>query len=164
MDINIICESIDIDDSSGSKANVGLINSLHSLGHNLTVLHYTRKPIQLNNIKCIQIYERKRFYYLLSRVQRIIQRHLKIKLSDWKWLVIAGLTSSFFPPFLFALAQTQLDSGITSIFNSIVPLMTTLVGIVLFGAMITKRHYAMSVKNQLKRILSQPKKKYQNRH
>lgn len=64
---------------------------------------------------------------------------LKIRLVDWKWLIIAGLTSSFFPPFLFALAQTQLDSGITSIFNSIVPLMTTLVGIALFGAIIGKR-------------------------
>lgn len=63
----------------------------------------------------------------------------KIKRADWKWLLIAGLTSSFFPPFLFALAQTELDSGITSIFNSIVPLMTTLVGISLFGAIITKR-------------------------
>jgi len=63
----------------------------------------------------------------------------RIKIADWKWLIIAGLTSSFFPPFLFALAQTELDSGITSIFNSIVPLMTTLVGIALFGALITKR-------------------------
>lgn len=63
----------------------------------------------------------------------------KIKFTDWKWLVIAGLTSSFFPPFLFALAQTELDSGITSIFNSVVPLMTTLVAIALFGALITKR-------------------------
>lgn len=63
----------------------------------------------------------------------------KIKLADWKWLIIAGFTSSFFPPFLFALAQTELDSGITSIFNSIVPLMTTLVGIALFGAIITRR-------------------------
>ncbi len=59
--------------------------------------------------------------------------------SDWKWLVLAGLLSSFFPPFLFALAQTELDSGVTSIFNSTVPLMTTLVGIILFGLTITKR-------------------------
>lgn len=63
----------------------------------------------------------------------------KIKPADWKWLVIAGFTSSFFPPFLFALAQTQLDSGITSIFNSVAPLMTTIVGIAMFGAIITKR-------------------------
>ncbi len=63
----------------------------------------------------------------------------KIKAEDWKWLVIAGMTSSFFPPFLFAIAQTELDSGITAIFNSIVPLITTLVGIALFGSIITKR-------------------------
>ncbi len=63
----------------------------------------------------------------------------KLTLKDCKWLLIAGLGSSFFPPFLFALAQTQLDSGITSIFNSVAPLMTTLVGIVMFGAIITKR-------------------------
>lgn len=59
--------------------------------------------------------------------------------TDWKWLSIAGLLSSFFPPFLFALAQTEIDSGITSIFNSIVPLLTTLVGVLLFAAIITKR-------------------------
>lgn len=59
--------------------------------------------------------------------------------SDIKWLVMAGLLSSFFPPFLFALAQTELDSGVTSIFNSVVPLLTTIVGISLFGALVTKK-------------------------
>ncbi len=62
-----------------------------------------------------------------------------IPLRDWKWLGMAGLLSSFFPPFLFAVAQTELDSGVTAIFNSTVPLMTTLVGIVLFGLVITKK-------------------------
>ncbi|QCX02184.1 permease [Aggregatimonas sangjinii] len=57
---------------------------------------------------------------------------------DWKWVVIGGLTSSFFPPFLFALAQTELDSGVTAIFNSTVPLLTGLVGIAMFGAMFAK--------------------------
>ncbi len=63
----------------------------------------------------------------------------KLTLTDWKWILVAGLLSSFFPPFLFAIAQTQLDSGVTSIFNSVVPLLTTLVGIALFGLVITKR-------------------------
>ncbi len=63
----------------------------------------------------------------------------KLSAKDWKWLTMAGLLSSFFPPFLFALAQTELDSGVTSIFNSVVPLLTTVVGIALFGAMITKK-------------------------
>jgi drug/metabolite transporter (DMT)-like permease len=62
-----------------------------------------------------------------------------LTLRDWKWIFMAGLLSSFFPPFLFALAQTQLDSGVASIFNSAVPLFTTIVGIALFGAVITKR-------------------------
>ncbi|MGB5499509.1 MAG: DMT family transporter [Maribacter sp.] len=65
-----------------------------------------------------------------------------LSLKDWKWIFMAGLLSSFFPPFLFALAQTQLDSGITSIFNSVVPLFTTIVGIVLFATIITKRQIA----------------------
>lgn len=59
--------------------------------------------------------------------------------TDWKWLSIAGILSSFFPAFLFALAQTEIGSGITSIFNSVVPLLTTLVGVLLFAAIITKR-------------------------
>ncbi len=63
----------------------------------------------------------------------------KLSAVDWKWLTIAGFLSSFFPPFLFALAQTRLDSGVTSIFNSVVPLLTTVVGIALFGAIITKK-------------------------
>jgi len=67
-------------------------------------------------------------------------RSLKtITLKDWKWITIAGLLSSFFPPFLFALAQTEIDSGVTSIFNSVVPLLTTGVGIALFGTLVTRR-------------------------
>lgn len=53
--------------------------------------------------------------------------------TDLKWIVIAGLCSSFFPPFFFALAQMQISSGITSILNSVAPLFTTIVGVVLFG-------------------------------
>ena len=53
--------------------------------------------------------------------------------TDWKWVTIAGLCSSFFPPFFFALAQMEISSGITSILNSVAPLFTTLVGIALFG-------------------------------
>ena len=53
--------------------------------------------------------------------------------TDWKWVTIAGLCSSFFPPFFFALAQTEISSGIASILNSVAPLFTTLVGLMLFG-------------------------------
>ncbi len=62
-----------------------------------------------------------------------------ISARDWKWIFAGGMLSSFFPPFLFALAQTELDSGITAIFNSTVPLMTTMVGVAMFGAFLNKR-------------------------
>ena len=79
--ILIIAESIDVDDSSGSKANVALIQNLKTIGYNLTVYHYTRKEIQLKEIPCFSIIEKKGFLYLLSRFQRIIQRTFKINLS-----------------------------------------------------------------------------------
>ncbi|MDB4292029.1 EamA family transporter [Maribacter sp.] len=63
----------------------------------------------------------------------------KLSVRDWKWVVAGGLLSSFFPPFLFALAQTQLDSGVTAIFNSTVPLLTSMVGIAMFGALLGRR-------------------------
>lgn len=48
--------------------------------------------------------------------------------NQWKWVIISGLIGSFFPVFLFAFAQTQIDSSIASILNSLVPLFTIIVG------------------------------------
>lgn len=80
--ILLVVESIDINDSSGSKANVALIESLHSLGYTINVLHYSRKEIHLQGVNCISIKERKsNFLYLLSRGQRVFQRICKVDLS-----------------------------------------------------------------------------------
>lgn len=66
----------------------------------------------------------------------------KIKRHHWKWIAISGFVSSFFPPFLFAIAQTRIDSGITSILNSIVPLNTIIVGALFFAIGVSKRQVA----------------------
>ncbi|ANW96306.1 hypothetical protein AXE80_08455 [Wenyingzhuangia fucanilytica] len=81
--ILIISESIDIEDSSGSKVNVALIQNLKKIGYQVKVLHYTRKEIQLgSDIECISIPEIKfSLNYVLSRTQRIVQRVLKVDLS-----------------------------------------------------------------------------------
>ncbi len=63
----------------------------------------------------------------------------EIQSKDWKWIFLAGFLSSFFPPFLFALAQTEIDSSIASIFNALTPLNTTIVGALFFGILITKK-------------------------
>ena len=79
--ILVIAESIDVDDSSGSKANIALIQNLRAVGYEVLVCHYTRKEIQLKGIRCISIKERKGFFYFLSRSQRVIQRIFKINFS-----------------------------------------------------------------------------------
>ena len=63
----------------------------------------------------------------------------EIKRIHWKWIAWSGFLGSFFPPFLFALAQTELDSAIASILNSLTPLNTLLLGILFFGVLVTKR-------------------------
>ena len=56
----------------------------------------------------------------------------QIKKTHWKYIAISGFISSFFPPFLFAIAQTRIDSGVASIINSIVPINTLLLGVLIF--------------------------------
>ncbi|MDT0688600.1 UDP-glycosyltransferase [Salegentibacter sp. F188] len=80
--ILIVAESIDVEDSSGSKANVGLILNLKDVGFEVLVYHYTRKEIQLPGVKCIAIKEkRSNAVFLLSRLQRKLQHGLKINLA-----------------------------------------------------------------------------------
>jgi hypothetical protein len=69
--IFIIVESIDVDGSSGAKANVALIQNLHKAGFDLKVYHYSQKNIQLGEIECINIKEKRwSFLFFLSRLER----------------------------------------------------------------------------------------------
>ena len=58
--------------------------------------------------------------------------------EKWKWIAISGFAGSFFPMFLFAFAETEIDSGVTAILNSLVPLFTLFVGFFAFKAAFTK--------------------------
>lgn len=94
--IVVVVESIDVNDSSGSKVNVALIKNLSALGYNITVLHYTRKTIDLNGITCIAIKEKKyTLFYMLSRVQRILQRIFRLNLAKYLEPVF-GFSFTFF--------------------------------------------------------------------
>jgi len=73
--ILIISESIDVNDSSGSKANVALIQNLHRAGCSIKVYHYTRKEISLEGMDCVSIKEQKfTFWYLLAKLQLFLKR------------------------------------------------------------------------------------------
>ena len=56
-----------------------------------------------------------------------------------KWIVMSGFLGTFFPAFLFAYAETEIDSAIASILNSIVPINTILFGFLAFNILSTKR-------------------------
>lgn len=62
-----------------------------------------------------------------------------IKKDKWKWLIISGFVGTFFPAFLFAFAETEIDNSIASILNSLVPLNTVLLGFAIFKIASTKR-------------------------
>jgi len=51
---------------------------------------------------------------------------------QWKWLAVSGFLGTFFPSFLFAFAETEVDSTVASILNSLVPLNTILLGLIVF--------------------------------
>ncbi|MBK9223714.1 MAG: UDP-glycosyltransferase [Flavobacterium sp.] len=84
MKIVVVVDSINVDDSSGSKANVALINNLASAGFEVYVYHYTLKNIQLDGVSCISIPEIKSsLFYFLSRLQRILWRNFNINIASF---------------------------------------------------------------------------------
>lgn len=61
----------------------------------------------------------------LQQVSKIDRKKLPV-------LFVVGFVGSFLPAFLFAIAQTQLDSSITGVLNSLTPLFVLLIGILFF--------------------------------
>ena len=57
----------------------------------------------------------------------------KISRKDWKWLVVTAFIGTFIPAFLFAFAETEIDSGITSLLNSTTPIMALILGATFFA-------------------------------
>ncbi|MDP3644932.1 MAG: DMT family transporter [Bacteroidota bacterium] len=53
-----------------------------------------------------------------------------LKLKDLKSLLIAGFIGSFFPAFLFMKAETQIDSSLAGMLNSLTPVFTLIVGLI----------------------------------
>ena len=63
----------------------------------------------------------------------------RIPKDKWKWIFATGYIGSFFPSFLFAFAQTEIDSGVAAILNSLTPLATLIIGVVFYKFIIDSR-------------------------
>ena len=87
-------------------------------------------PLQLGSLRTVMS---SLFIFIIGyKYLKTIQNH------QWKWIVITGFLGTFFPSFLFAFAETEVDSGVVSILNSLVPLNTILIGLAVFKITSTK--------------------------
>lgn len=56
-----------------------------------------------------------------------------IPLRQWKYIALTATLGTFIPAFLFSIAQTQIDSSVSAILNSLTPLNTMILGGLVFG-------------------------------
>ncbi len=89
-----------------------------------------KKALQVYSVQQVALL-RILFAYLVLLPNALVHIKRHIKPHGWQ-LLVSGLTGNLIPAFLFAKAQTQLDSGITGVLNSLTPLFTLLIGIFLF--------------------------------
>jgi len=96
MKILVVVDSINIEDSSGSKANVALIHNLIDAGFEVEVYHYTLKNIQLAGVNCFAIPEIKYSpLYFLSRTQRVLSRNFNLNMAGFLERIF-GFSFTFF--------------------------------------------------------------------
>lgn len=92
----IVIESLDINDSSGTKGRLALMDNLTKLGYNLTVLHYTQRNIHIEGVNCHLVKERKsNIVYLLSRVHRVLIRRFNFDIAKFTDILL-GFSFGFF--------------------------------------------------------------------
>lgn len=63
----------------------------------------------------------------------------EIPKAKWKWIAFSGFIASLLPAFFFAIAETEIDSAVASILNSLVPLNTILLGLAFFKVATTTK-------------------------
>jgi drug/metabolite transporter (DMT)-like permease len=56
-------------------------------------------------------------------------------------ILLSGLLGSFFPAYLFCIAETRIDSSLAGILNALTPLFTVLVGVGFFKINVTRQKY-----------------------
>lgn len=63
----------------------------------------------------------------------LLPRFGQISKKEWLVLLSVGLFGNGLPAFLFATAQTKIDSSLAGMLNSLVPILTMIFGLALFG-------------------------------
>jgi drug/metabolite transporter (DMT)-like permease len=58
----------------------------------------------------------------------------KIPKEAWKWIIMTGFFGTFFPTYLFAFAQTVIDSSVAAVLNGMTPFFTLILGLLFFNS------------------------------
>lgn len=82
-------------------------------------------PLQLGSLRIIFA----AFFLLMIGFKSLA----KIPHVQWKYIALTATLGTFVPAYLFAIAQTQIDSTVSSILNSLTPLNTLIFGVFAFG-------------------------------
>ncbi|MGB1971863.1 MAG: DMT family transporter [Flavobacteriaceae bacterium] len=53
--------------------------------------------------------------------------------AQWKWLIFTGFVGTFFPSFLFAFSETEINSSVVAVLNGLTPLFTLLIAFIFFN-------------------------------
>ena len=60
-------------------------------------------------------------------------------LEQWKWLAFTGFFGTFFPSFLFAFSETEINSSVVAVLNGLTPLFTLLIASLFFQQSVKKK-------------------------
>ncbi|RFZ82119.1 DMT family transporter [Mucilaginibacter terrenus] len=63
----------------------------------------------------------------------LIRHYKKVPRKLSGWMVLSGFFGSFFPAFLFCIAETRIDSSLAGTLNSLTPIFAILLGFLFFG-------------------------------
>lgn len=81
-----------------------------------------------------QVASLRMFFAGLVLLPFAIKAFRKIPKDKMGLVIISGLVGNFIPAYLFCIAETKIDSALAGILNSLTPLFTILVGIVVYKA------------------------------
>lgn len=60
-------------------------------------------------------------------------------LEQWKWMAFTGFFGTFFPSFLFAFSETEINSSVVAVLNGLTPLFTLLIAYLFFQQTVKKK-------------------------
>lgn len=61
--------------------------------------------------------------------------------TEKRWILISGLLGSFFPAYLFCIAETRVSSALAGFLNSTTPILTMMIGAVMFKVSFTRNKW-----------------------